>query len=344
MDSSTSHSERFPRRAFLLLATALAAWLACAFYSVYLNPEIVHYRQGYAIQSAWAARMTREHGAKTVVYGGSSCAFSVDGERMLSQFDEPTVNCGLIAGMGPIIISESALSHLRRGDTLIVALEPELLTESFRDQPAIAMQFSIAAHHPEWVLQPRLGMGRANWFHLAADLRPGGYHTFTLLGKLAQRKPLYRYHLSDFHRSGWVQTDVRLPMTQPAEHGPRLSDDARQLFGSIAGWCRTNGIRVAYSFPVSYCPADQLPRYKKENADLIQQVMAFIPVLRDPSLSADPVAADFADSPLHPVEVEAERHTDELARELQQWDTWTREKLEQAVAQSQNPTPSGQPQ
>ena len=335
MDSSTSHFEKFPRRAFSLLATALVAWAVCAFYSVYLNAEVVHYRQGYGIQNAWAAQMVREHGAKTVVYGGSSCAFSVDGERMLANFGEPTVNCGLIAGMGPMILSESALSHLRRGDTLIVAVEPELLTESFKQQTAIAVQFSLATHHPEWVLHPALGMGRVNWFQAAVALRPGGYHTFTLLGKLMERKPLYRYHLNDYHKSGWVQTDVRLPLTQPAEHGTKLSEDARQLLTNISAWCQTNGIRVAYAFPWSYCPADQLRRYEKQNLEFIGEVMAFIPVLRDPSLGADPAAGDFADSPLHPVEATAARHSDELGREVQQWDTWTREKLERAMADLQ---------
>lgn len=335
MDSSISHFERFPHRAFLLLMTALVTWVACAFYSVYLNPEVVHYREGYAIQNAWAAQMVREHGAKTVVYGGSSCAFSVDGERMLAHDGEPIVNGGLIAGMGPMILTESALSHLRRGDTLIVAVEPELLTESFKEQTAIAVQYSLASHHLEWVLHPALEMGRVNWFQVAAALRPGGYHTFTLLGKLAQGKPLYRYQLSDYHRSGWMQTAVRLPLTQAAEHGTRLSDDARLLLTNISKWCQTNGIRVAYAFPWSYCPPDQLRRFKKENAEYIAEVMTILPVLRDPSLGADPVAEDFADSPLHPIEAAAARHTDELARELRQWDTWTPETLKQAIAESQ---------
>ena len=339
MDSFTSPSRKFPRRAFRLLIIALAAWVVCAFYSVYLNPEVVHYRQGYAIQRAWAAQMTRQHGAKIIVYGGSSCAFSVDGERMLANFGEPTVNSGAIAGIGPIILTESALSHLRRGDTLIVALEPELLTESFKDQPDIAVQFSMAVRHPEWVLHPVLGMGRLNWFQTAVALRPGGYHTFTLLGKLMQRKPLYRYHLSDYHPSGWVQTAVRIPLTQAEGHGPQLSDDARLLLTSVARWCKTNEIRVAYSLPWSYCPTEHLRAYEKENAEYIRQVMDCLPVLRDPSLGADPVAADFADSPLHPVEATAARRTDELGREIQQWDIWTSEKLKQAVAESQDAAP-----
>ena len=66
--------------------------------------------------------------------------------------------------------------------------------------------------------------------------------------------------------------------------------------------------------------------------------MQFVPVLRDPSLGADPVAEDFADTSLHLTETGAMRRTDEFGREIREWDIWTRAGLEQAIADLQDST------
>jgi hypothetical protein len=332
MDSSTSHFKAVPWRAVLLLGTALTTWLVCAVYSLHFNPEVTHFRDGDTIKRAWVAELTRQYSSKIVVYGGSSCEFSVDGERLLASYNEPVVNDGRHAGMGPALLTESALHDVRRGDTLIVALEPSALTEPTDGEPALAVQFSFAVHHPEWVLHPVLGAGQVNWFEAIAALRPGGYHFFTLMGKWVRRQPLYRYRLSDFHRSGWKQTTVCVPLTGPSGHGPHLSDDGKALLAHLSLWCQTNGVRLAYSLPWSYCPPDQLRCFRRQNADLLAEIMAYIPVLRDDSLGADPDAGDFADTALHVNVSGAARRTDELGREIQKWNTWTLESLERATA------------
>lgn len=337
MDSSTSHFNKVPGRALLLVATALASWAACVFYTLRFNPEVTHYRYGYQIKRQWADQMTREHGAKFVVYGGSSCEFSIDGERLLSNFREPVVNDGRHAGMGPVVLTESALSDLRRGDTLIVGLEPGLLTLPFGKEPALGVQFSFAVHHPHWVLQPALGMGQATWFQAAAALRPGGYFAFTMLGKWMRGQPLYRYQNRDFHRSGWCESAVRIPMTGAAGHQPNLSEDGKALLSNISQWCQTNGIRVAYSLPWSYCPTNDLREFRQSNAQIVAQIMPLMPVLRDDSLGANPDARNFADTPLHLTKTGAAQRTDEFGRQIQQWNIWMRSDLDRAIAALQNP-------
>ena len=91
--------------------------------------------------------MTREHGAKILIYGGSSCTFSVDGERLLEQFHLPVVNYGFGASLGPMVLTEAVMNQVRPGDTLIMAVEPGLLTSPF-DPPATGIQFAFAEHHP----------------------------------------------------------------------------------------------------------------------------------------------------------------------------------------------------
>ena len=126
----------------MLLLVAIASWMGCALYSVWLNPEVLHYVQGAAIKNRWADRMTREYGRKNLIFGGSATEFSIDGERMLTVHGLPMVNYGRSAGMGPCVLAESVLEHVRPGDVLIVSLEPALLTERLY-QPSLGVQFSL---------------------------------------------------------------------------------------------------------------------------------------------------------------------------------------------------------
>ena len=310
----------------MLLLTAIAAWLGCIFYTLRLNPELKYYVQGAAIKDRWAEKMTREHGPKVLVYGGSSCAFSIDGERMLDRFNLPTVNYGSAAGMGTAILTESVLGQVRPGDTLIAALEPGLLTEAF-DPPALGVQFSFAVHHPEWVIHPVLPPASLNWFQALAALRPGGNHTFTLLGKIVSHKPLMRYQEKDYRPSGWEQTDVRMKIVGPPGHGPRLSNDARILLQALRDWSGRNNVRVAYSLPWGYTPPERESSFQRENADFLLQVNEFIPVLKDIHLGADTHIEHFADTVWHLNEAASGLRTDELGEQIKNWNIWTVEEL-----------------
>ncbi len=314
-------------RATTLVATAVAAWVACAFYTLYLNPEIAHYAGGAAVKSAWADRITAEHGAKVVAIGGSSCEFSLDGERLLSRHALPLVNYGWQAGMGAAMIAESALHQLRRGDLLVVAIEPVLLTVPL-DQPSLGVQLSVAVGHPEWVERPALGVGRVGWFEVLAALRPGAYHTFTLLGKIARGGPLYRYQASDYHASGWKQTAVRLPIEGPAWHRVALSADARVLLRNLREWSDRHGVRVAYSLPWSYAPVSARDRFRRENLEFLLQVAAFMPILRDTRLGADTELDHYADTQFHLNEHGSALRSDELAAQIKHWDVWSAAELQ----------------
>jgi len=307
----------------LLLITA-AAWGACIFYTLRLNPQVVNLIEGATIKSRWAEKMTRDYGSKILVYGGSSCAFSIDGERMLNRFNLPTVNFGRTADMGPTVLTESILGNVRPGDTLIVAIEPGLLTQS-SDIPALGVQFSVAMHHPEWVTHPVLREPSVNWFQVLAALRPGGYHTFTLLGKIARGGPLFRYKRSDYHASGWEQTDVRMKITSHADYRTNLSADACALLNGLRAWCAQRHVRVAYSLPWFYTPQDKIKSFQKRNIELLLQINEFIPVLKDACLGVDTNVADFADTDVHLTGPAA----DQLAGQIENWDLWTAQELHQ---------------
>ena len=88
--------------------------------------------------------MTREAGAKLVIYGGSSCLFGIDAERLLHTHQMPAVNLGRGAGMGASVLTLAALQYTRPGDTLVAALEPSLLTGSLEPPRSAAIQHSPA--------------------------------------------------------------------------------------------------------------------------------------------------------------------------------------------------------
>jgi len=310
----------------MLLLTAIVAWMACIFSTLHLNPELKYYAQAVAIKNQWAEKMTREHGSKVLIYGGSSCAFSINGEQMLDQFNLPTVNCGNAAGIGAAILTESVLGQVRPGDTLIVALEPGLLTEQL-NPPALGVQLSFAVHHPEWVVHPVLRTASLNWFQALTALRPGGYLTFTLLGKTVSHKPLMRYQEKDIRPSGLWRTEVRMKITGPPGHGPRLSNDARTLLQALREWCRRHDVRLAYSLPWGYTPPEKIDSFQNENAGFLLQVNEIIPVLKDTHLGAHANIEHFADTGWHLNGTGSSLRTDELGRQIKNWNIWTQEEL-----------------
>ncbi len=333
MASSTSHSNsRFPARAVLLLLTAAVVWGLSIAYTLRWSPEVRNWLDGAAIKIHWAEKMTREHGPKILVYGGSSCSFSIDGERMLDRFGLPTVNFGRTADMGPTVLTESVLGCVRPGDTLIVAIEPGLLTRSF-DVPALGVQFSYAMGHPEWVRHPHFGEPGVGQFQALAALRPGGYHSFTMLGKIVRGGPLFRYQPGDYHPSGWEQTEVRREITGPAQYDARLSNNARTFLSGLRAWCEQRRVRVAYSLPWGYCPPDKMKAFQEKNIELLLQANEYIPVLKDAHLGADTNLDHFADTDVHLTVPAAALRTDEFAGQIKNWDIWTAAALRQRQAQ-----------
>src|SRR4051812_23244305 len=121
-----------PKRAVILLAAALLSWLAAAAFIFRVDPEVDLTRKVLARKRAWAKRCDERFPQKTVVYGGSSCAFSIDGERLEERFGRPTVNMALGAALGPAMLTNVAVGACRDGDTLVIALETGLLTTPFK--------------------------------------------------------------------------------------------------------------------------------------------------------------------------------------------------------------------
>ncbi len=337
MPSSTSHSKRrVPRLALGLLAVAVGAWALSALYMVRLNPELRFISAMVQTNRAWTASMDAAHSNKVVVYGGSSCATSIDPERLLEQHHLPSVNFGFAAGIGAPILTRAALSVTRPGDTLVIALEPDLLHES-GPPPALGVQFAMLAGRLDW-LREFPGQPHVSPARVPVDLRPGGRHAFTLLVKLITGKKLYRYDLDELHPGGWQEIRSRFPMTA-VEPPSGMSPQGKALLVALREWGRTNRVQVLYSQPRGYVEPAQEARFRSLNARWLLSVAEVLPVLKDRALGTDSDADHFADMNWHPNRVGAGQRTDELARALKAREFWTAEELRAEAGRPQGEQP-----
>jgi hypothetical protein len=281
------------------------------------------------IKQAWAEKMGQEHKTKVLVYGGSSCAFSINGERMLGEQGLPVVNMGLGAGFGARFLTRWAISEARPGDTLIVALEPGLLGGELTDTSG-AVQLSYALHQPGLLRD----LDNSSTLPLASQLlmlRPDGSHLVTLVAKIVGGKPLFRYRTQDINPSGWIQTAVRLPVETPGPAGA-LSTQSRKLLEDLAGWCRQRNVRLAYSIPWGFTTPDEQVSFQHQNAAFLLQMAELMPVLKDPALGVCTNREYYAETGWHLTRAGSNLRSDSLSYQIKEWSTWKANELRTLAA------------
>ena len=316
---------RFP---LLLLAFAALALAGRVLLCNRLDPEIGFYTQFCKNKLAWSRKMTAGHGNKTVVIGGSSAAFSVIGTRMLERHGIPAVNMGLEAPFGSAMLTNWALGELRPGDTLIIAIEPPRLTcphELFSS----GCKISQALGHAEWVYLP---WERPLFPRLNTALRANiGWQRLVLIWKgfAKQKRNLspWPYTLAETDASGWQTTSRRKPFGELTPYyGGHLSEDNKALLRWTRQWCEQHGVRVAYSLAWGY--SEHPAALQETHRALLREIAAILPVLKDPRLGAYGEKDHFVDTFYHLNREGAELRTDELARQIQTWDTWQPDELQ----------------
>lgn len=320
-----------PRRVLILLAAALLSWVAGAAFIFRVDPEVALTRQVLARKRAWAARCNERFPQKTVVYGGSSCAFSIDGERLEERFGRPTVNMALGAGLGPAMLTNVAVPACRDGDTLVVALEAGLITTPFKPLMS-ATHLAYALGERDLLRNPA---GTAESGQLASELftlRPDATRTVSVLGKLLTRQPLYRYRIEEVEPSGYQWTDVRGPIFGPPTQGPHLSADGRSLFAYLKLHAAAHRLTLRYSLPWTFSAPDLAQARRRENIALVREIGEFMPVLCDPVLGVQIDRGWFADTPHHLARAAAEMRTDALGEQLKTDAIWNEAALAETEA------------
>jgi hypothetical protein len=325
-----------PGLARKILGFALLAWAGCAAYTLWLNPSVGFFRHAARVKQDYIRQLDAARTNKVLVYGGSSCAFAINAAAMLREQGVPAVNMGLAADYGALFLTRWTLSTARPGDTVIMALEPGLLTRPFQHSSE-AVQISYALGQPG-LLRDLDGSSPLSFGSQLLRLRPDAQHVLTLVGKLAARRPLFRYRTQDVRPDGWVTTTVRMPVSGPPMRGPHLSPDARRLLAELRDWGQGHGLRLAYSLPRGFAPDAEIGAFRRSNAAFLGEIAEFLPVLKDDSLGASSRPEDFADTNWHLTEQAALARSLELAGQIKSWSVWSATELAGAAGASTTAT------
>jgi hypothetical protein len=319
MDSSISHSKFMPKVAAGLLVVALLSWGASAFYTLRFNPELAFFRHANVLKQNWQSQMRQQYGSNIVFCGGSSCFTGIDAKHIQTRYGLPVVNMGFGAGMGPKVLGQLGLGSVRSGDTLILAFEPGLLGQGF-EVPTLGSQFLLATDFSRAFGSLRVGQIASTLL----ALRPGGYHAFTLFGKMILHKPMYRYGLEEVREGGWHAVADRRDVSPSAPVQYQLSQEGRNFLRETAAWCATNNVRLAFTLPWIYHLPQQAEEARSKFKVFQAEVNQFMAVFKDPFAGCYTVREAFADSNLHLIPNAAMKRSDELARELLRWDVYER--------------------
>jgi hypothetical protein len=292
-----------PRFAIVLVLTATLALMIGAFYSLKLDPELAYWAKASELKLDWVEEMRREHGHVIGVVGGSTTTFGIDAEYMHKEYNLPVANLGLHAGMGPDACVGLGFAALRRGDTLILSLEPGMLTKDDGvSSTHLGTKLALRLQKPE-LISWRRGISYSVP-SIPTELQPGGYHLVTMLAKLAFSKPLYRYSIKDMRPGGLQTTSERRPMaTSHSLEGEDskylLSYGGRTFLKAAQREADQRGINLVYVLPWTYAPSDLSAKHRQGNMRLLNEVQQFVPVLDEPELGVHVVEEDFSDSGQH---------------------------------------------
>ncbi len=296
-------SELMPRLSLLLLSVALLAIALGLLYSLKLDPEISYWGAATERKLDWVEEMRRKHGYVIGIVGGSTTTFGIDAEHIHGEYNLPVANLGLHAGMGPDACVGLGFIALKRGDTLILSLEPSMLTTD--DGVAgtrLGSKLALRLQKPElinWRKPPPYSA-----LSTPSQLQPGGYHFMTMLGKLALSKPLYRYRVEEMRPGGLQTTTERRPLAtsnnfETAESSYLLSPAGSSFLQAVKEEADRRGIKVVYLLPWSYRPQEMTEQSRKANKILLTDISERIPVLPEPSSGVHDRIEDFSDSVQH---------------------------------------------
>jgi len=311
---------RFPRLIFLLLTTAFVAWVAGALYTWFADPEMKFWTAAARQKLNWVEKMREKHGRVIGVVGGSTTTFGIDAEYIEREHGLPVANLGLHVGMGPEALIGFGLSSLRKGDTLVLSLEPSILTEEYPKASKLGSKLSLILGKPE-MLTLNEGTEVLPSFKAFAATPPGGYHIMTMLGKLVMRVPLYRYNIDNLQPGGLQVTEERRSFTATMDfsnpsQSKEISRAGIELLRNARLAAEAKGINVVYLLPWSYWPEKTANERRAANKLFLNTIKEHIPVLIEPHMGVHTESGDFSDSGQHLTQLSAAKRSARLAETM----------------------------
>ncbi|MEO7098012.1 MAG: hypothetical protein ABI162_01530 [Luteolibacter sp.] len=288
---------------FKLLICVILAYALAAYIAISANPEIKFWRSVDQLRNREiaAVRLTQPRTPIIFFTGGSSCAFSIDPIIIESTCGMPAFNLGLPVSAGPKYLLHQALEKTRKGDILVVTLEPDLLTYPDDFQPS-QFGFAMAAS----ANQPSAAVGGDSFGKSLAIreylnlARPGPSYIATWIGKTMTGKS-YRYQKIDIRYHGRIETQVSDPSLPrlAAKKVTALLPAARELLEMFQTAASARGVKVFYSMPWMLTAEAAALENKAANSKILESINTILPTIDDgyQGVATDP--AFFSDTPQH---------------------------------------------
>lgn len=308
----------------LILACTAAAYALAFAIAVPGNPEVQFWRAVDQRRDLEIAAVRKADPAPPLLLftGGSSCAFSIDPEIIESSCGRPAFNLGLPVAAGAKFLLHQALAKASPGDTLVVCLEPDLLTYPESYKPS-TFSFGLATLAGD----PSAAVGGSS-FDRELTLRDylnlsrtGPAHFATFIGKCAAGKKLYRYGLDDLHYHGRLESPDREPDLPRIgfKSADQLLPAARDLLTTFRQGADRKGVRLAYSMPWMLTAEPAATGNRATNRRILDAIDPILPVLDDGWLGVSTDPAHFSDSGLHLTAEGSRLRSSGLAKSLDLW-------------------------
>ncbi len=309
---------------FLIGLCTAAAYVTAFWLAVPANPELKFWRAVDLQRDEGLAGIREARPGQPMVLftGGSSCAFSIDPTVIEEVCGVPAYNLGMPVATGAKFLLHQSLAKALPGDTLVVCLEPDLLTYPEKFNPS-TLSFGLATLAGD----PSAAVGGSSFDR---DLtlrdclnlsRPGPTHLATLMAKTATGKEGYRYRGEDLRDRGRVETPVRDPNLPRI--GPKSADQllpaARELLATFRQAASLKGVRLVYSMPWILTAPDAAEVNRATNRRILDAIDPIFPALDDGHLGVSTDPAHFADSGLHLSAEGSHLRSIALARALDLW-------------------------
>ena len=309
-----SFSDRHPAGMITIACVALLVATIFSYYqTTQWNPEMRFWKAAAVAKSEWIDSLRKSEETPVIIcLGGSATGFGIDAEYADRELGCRLVNFGLHAGMGADALTGFALSKAKKGDTVLVMLEPELLADS-EIETALGVQFSHAIGEREILNWD----GAAASFHLAS-LRPGASNIFGVIGKILMGRPMYRYQLKDMRKGGLLTTPVISRLAARNSSPESLSESAKKLLKDLVSVAWEGKIEVIYGLPWVYSDEENAHLVRRDRSKFLNDVEKIMPVIYEDGLGVSTEKINFRDSPQHLSETAARRRTERLVKILQE--------------------------
>ncbi len=287
-----------------IVAIVVVAYGIGFYLTVPANPEVRFWREVVERRETELTQVRKQQpDAPVLIFtGGSSCAFSIDPAIIERTCGLPAFNLGLPVSAGRQYLVHQALAQTRKGDILVVCLEPDALTFANHDSSSSKLSFALSAtagHPSEAAGGETYGEKPAVRDYLNLS-RPGPGYLATFAAKAIAGKG-YRYTAEDLRYHGRVETPVTNDDMPAAGDNTAtgLAPDGSEFLKTLVHASARRGVRVVYAMPWHYTASSSIAHNRQNNLKILADIRSILPVIDDGFAGAADNRGWFSDSPQH---------------------------------------------